>query len=198
MNTSESPNRFEVENNLVTSRAPLKFVLLFVVSLVIVMAGCESALDDYQCTSDSDCDGSSLSGRCEATLYCSSPDVSCMSGRRYDELSGPVTDECVGGGVGEVPTEEFPPDEGVAVQEACDRQFGEASRYEYCSGASNSCRFSVDLDFESCDFICTSLGGECLSARLIDEDDIEPCAGLDSIGIGCDSFGVAGICECGY
>ena len=193
MNTSESPNRFDVENITASSGAPLKFMLALAVTVVFVMAGCESALDDYQCTSDSDCNGGPLSGRCEATLYCSSEDTSCVSGRRYGEVSGPVAEECVGEGEDDLPTDEEP-----AVQETCDQQFGEASRYEYCSGTSNSCSFGVNLDFESCDFICRSLGGECLSARLTDEEDIEPCTGPGSFGVACDSFGIAGVCECEF
>ncbi len=197
MNTSESPDCIEGENSTITAEAALKCTLALVVSLVVAMAGCESALDDYQCTSDSDCNGISLSGRCEATLYCSSPDMSCTSGRRYGAVSGPVADECVDD-VGEISADDLPADEDVTIQETCDRQFGEASRYEYCSGTTDSCHFSVNLDFESCDFICGSLGGECLSARLNDEDDIDRCTLLSSVGVGCDSFGVAGICECGF
>ena len=193
MNTSESPNRFEVETNTAFSGAsPLSFVIGLAVSLVFLMAGCESALGDYQCVSDSDCNGES-SGRCEETLYCSSADSSCLSGRRYGEVSGPMTEECVGEG-----GDDLPPDEELAVQETCDQQFGEASLYEYCSGALDSCRFGVNLELQSCDVICQSLGGECMSARLVDEEDVAPCSGPDSIGTSCSSIGVAGVCECSF
>ncbi|MGN6104721.1 MAG: lectin-like protein [Kofleriaceae bacterium] len=50
----------------------------------------------FECNEDSDC-ASRVQGMCESVGFCSFPDQSCASGRRFGSRSGPYADQCVGG-----------------------------------------------------------------------------------------------------
>src|SRR5262245_28407478 len=52
---------------------------------------------EFHCTTDADC--SATGGVCETTTYCSVPDPMCDEGRRYADLSGELSNQCVGGGM---------------------------------------------------------------------------------------------------
>ena len=54
-----------------------------------------SGASQFVCDSNEDCQGA-LDGRCESTGFCSFPDGQCPDGRRYGELSGPFSQQCVG------------------------------------------------------------------------------------------------------
>lgn len=60
-----------------------------------VVAGACVDLQPFLCTNDEDCssEGDDL-GRCEGSGYCSYPDDSCNSGRRYSDLAGPLARFC--------------------------------------------------------------------------------------------------------
>lgn len=63
----------------------------------LALAGC---LRDgaFRCDGDADCVRGALDGTCEPVGYCSFVDPACATGRRYADLSGPFSNECVTGG----------------------------------------------------------------------------------------------------
>jgi hypothetical protein len=64
---------------------------------VLVLGACSpfSGASQFVCDSNEDCQGA-LDGRCESTGFCSFPDGECPDGRRYGELSGSFSGQCVG------------------------------------------------------------------------------------------------------
>jgi len=64
-----------------------------------IAAGCVKA-SDFQCAADSVCIHADVQGTCESNGYCSFPDTSCSSGKRFGALSGSSADQCVGAGSG--------------------------------------------------------------------------------------------------
>ncbi|HEX5063221.1 MAG TPA: C-type lectin domain-containing protein, partial [Kofleriaceae bacterium] len=69
------------------------FSLFALVALAGSSAGCLRTTE-FKCTSDADCSASGAV--CESTSYCSFTDTDCAMGRRYGELSGPYSNQCVG------------------------------------------------------------------------------------------------------
>ena len=77
---------------------------------IAVLAGCVTPASSFQCDLPEDC---TVGGFCESTGYCSFPDPSCDSGRRYGDASGDLSNQCVpfngdavcGDGVVEAPEE---------------------------------------------------------------------------------------------
>jgi hypothetical protein len=81
----------------------------------------------FPCSQDVDCARGGEQGVCEATGFCSFVDPACDGGRRYGELSGSLSNQCVGGGTpidgppGDVPvTTDGPPTDGPPVVPFCD------------------------------------------------------------------------------
>lgn len=66
---------------------------------ILASAACESR-GSYQCVNAEACDARP-DGACEANGACSYPDALCESGRRYGELAGVLSNECVEEGDGE-------------------------------------------------------------------------------------------------
>ena len=173
--------------------------------LVVGQAACSSALDTYYCSTDSDCSsGENGASRCESTSLCSQADLNCAGGQRYSESAGESSGECVemstgiavgadAGAPGD-PTEA----DGGDTQAVCDARFGQANDYEYCSDTSDSCSFSVDLDFDSCNDVCDLLGSTCISAEFNDIDSQDVCTIVndDFDDADCGSIGFSAICEC--
>lgn len=63
-------------------------------AVVVGIGSLACAPDDvFECASDQQCGGE---GVCESTGFCSFPDATCATGRRYGALSGPFAGECVG------------------------------------------------------------------------------------------------------
>ncbi|MCC6750014.1 MAG: hypothetical protein IT371_20280 [Deltaproteobacteria bacterium] len=60
-----------------------------------LFAGCPASLPSRTCTDGTQCKRGSELGLCEATGYCGFIDPACPSGRRYGELSGVLTNQCV-------------------------------------------------------------------------------------------------------
>lgn len=54
-----------------------------------------SGSDVFMCNTDQQCSTSAILGTCEPEGVCSFPDLGCPSRRRYGELSGPQSGECV-------------------------------------------------------------------------------------------------------
>jgi len=50
---------------------------------------------EFHCTQDGEC--SQTGAKCEGTGFCSFTDSSCMSGRRYGEFAGSLSNQCVDG-----------------------------------------------------------------------------------------------------
>lgn len=69
---------------------------LFAVAAAVIVAPTAGCLrsSSFTCETDPECSG----GTCESDHYCSFSDSSCPSGRRYGDLSGDVSNQCVGGG----------------------------------------------------------------------------------------------------
>jgi len=59
--------------------------------LALSLASCSNT-DAFICSDDSSCPD----GQCEESGYCSFPSDDCASGRRYGDLSGPLSGQCVG------------------------------------------------------------------------------------------------------
>lgn len=68
---------------------------LAVAALGALATGCNYGTAAYHCTSDEQCQG----GRCELAEggMCSHPDPSCPSGRRFGDVAGAQSNDCVGG-----------------------------------------------------------------------------------------------------
>ena len=66
---------------------------LFVLVLAGSTAGCLRTTE-FKCMTDADC--SATGAVCETTNYCSFTDTDCAMGRRYGDLSGPYSNQCVG------------------------------------------------------------------------------------------------------
>lgn len=79
-----------------------------IAAAAVPFAGCLRSTT-FECTSNADCTGSPP-GTCEPAGYCSFPDTSCETGRRFGDHSGPVSGQCVGAAGG---------DGGIDAQSAC-------------------------------------------------------------------------------
>ena len=64
----------------------------------MLLAACKTSLQQYECASPQDCTQSGLAGTCEESGYCSFPDSSCESGRRYGEQAGELSRQCTAAG----------------------------------------------------------------------------------------------------
>jgi Lectin C-type domain len=63
----------------------------------LAASGCLRAAA-FECASDVQCTRTGAQGTCEAVGFCSFPDATCGSGRRFGEVSGTYTQQCVGEG----------------------------------------------------------------------------------------------------
>lgn len=84
----------------------------------MIAVGCVSCLRAaaFECTSDAQCTRAGAQGTCEAVGFCSLPDATCMTGRRFSEASGKYTQQCVGEmGNGSDASVDGPVDAGVIV-----------------------------------------------------------------------------------
>jgi hypothetical protein len=61
----------------------------------LLASGCIKAAA-FECTSDPQCTGAGVQGTCESVGFCSFPDATCASGRRFGDVSGKYTQQCVG------------------------------------------------------------------------------------------------------
>lgn len=66
---------------------------LAMLALVVASAGCLRTTE-FKCAQDTDC--SATGAVCEPTGYCSFTDPACAMGRRYGDLSGAYSNQCVG------------------------------------------------------------------------------------------------------
>jgi lectin-like protein len=62
----------------------------------MLASGCIKA-GAFECTSDPQCTRAGVQGTCEAVGFCSFPDATCPNGRRFGDVSGTYTQQCVGG-----------------------------------------------------------------------------------------------------
>ncbi|MEM9456297.1 MAG: hypothetical protein AAGF11_19095 [Myxococcota bacterium] len=70
-----------------------------IIGALVSIPGC--GVESFQCSQHANCEADGVGGSCEASGYCSFPDPSCSSGRRYGEHAGdmlghmcvPVDDE---------------------------------------------------------------------------------------------------------
>ncbi len=62
---------------------------------LFLSTSCNSTLETYTCSNNSDCRSEDANGRCEESNVCSFADDECDSGRRYGKLSGDSSMECV-------------------------------------------------------------------------------------------------------
>ncbi len=57
-------------------------------------AGC-NPVSDFQCVTDEDCIGQGMGGLCESNSFCTFPDASCPSGKRWhDRAADPLAGKC--------------------------------------------------------------------------------------------------------
>jgi len=61
----------------------------------MLASGCIKAAA-FECTSDPQCTRAGMQGSCEQVGFCSFPDATCASGRRFGDVSGSYTQQCVG------------------------------------------------------------------------------------------------------
>jgi hypothetical protein len=70
---------------------------LVVAAVVVLGAGCNYGAGAFKCSSSTDCTGGA-GGTCEPDGFCSFTDPNCTaSGRRYGDLAGSQSNDCVGG-----------------------------------------------------------------------------------------------------
>jgi hypothetical protein len=63
--------------------------------IAMIASGCIKPAA-FECTSDPQCTRAGLQGTCEQVGFCSFPDTTCASGRRFGEVSGSYMRQCVG------------------------------------------------------------------------------------------------------
>jgi alpha-tubulin suppressor-like RCC1 family protein len=69
-----------------------------VVVLALALAACDGpTISGTTCNDDKDCNLFNTQGTCEATGFCSFPDIACPSGKRYGPGEGTMSDTCVDG-----------------------------------------------------------------------------------------------------
>ncbi|HEY0135461.1 MAG TPA: hypothetical protein VGB85_15360 [Nannocystis sp.] len=73
------------------SRRALALLALLV---LIPMGGCVK-LDSFSCAQSSECQNGDVLGTCELGGVCSFPDAACPSGKKYGELAGEQSGQCV-------------------------------------------------------------------------------------------------------
>ena len=66
-----------------------------IVALVTLTAGGCIKLDSFSCAQSSECQNGDLPGTCEPAGLCSFPDLMCPSGKKYGELAGGQSGQCV-------------------------------------------------------------------------------------------------------
>ena len=106
-------------------------------ALAALATGCNYGAGAFQCERNDQCTG----GRCEIDFggFCSRPDPSCDSGRRFGDLSGDQSNQCVGGGSGQTPIDAAP-DTPAPDATAC---FG-TRLVQLCLDAAPTQAFTVD------------------------------------------------------
>ena len=57
-------------------------------ALALALGSCASLRGGFACTRDDQCGDQGTGGACEASGYCSFPDLTCASGRRYGAWAG--------------------------------------------------------------------------------------------------------------
>ena len=68
-----------------------------VLLLALALAACDGpTISGTTCEGDKDCNLFNAQGTCESTGFCSFPDATCTSGRRFGDVSGKYTQQCVG------------------------------------------------------------------------------------------------------
>lgn len=67
--------------------------------VALASAGCVK-LDSYSCAQSLECIHGEVLGSCEPDGLCSFPDVTCPSGKKYGDLAGGQSGQCVGDGNG--------------------------------------------------------------------------------------------------
>ncbi len=65
---------------------------LLTLTLVAASAGCN---DSFECASDNHCELDGVAGFCESIGHCSFPDEACDTGRRFGNLAGTLSNQCV-------------------------------------------------------------------------------------------------------
>jgi hypothetical protein len=63
--------------------------------------------------------------------------------------------------------------------QACIARYGTADRFQLCNATPTSCRFYVHTNNSSCEALCTSLGGTCISSHDGDcqtAPSVRPCS----------------------
>jgi hypothetical protein len=70
---------------------------LLVLVAALASAGCIRA-GEFKCAASDECDRGGRAGVCQVNGFCSFADSTCPSGQRFADLSGDVSNECVGDG----------------------------------------------------------------------------------------------------
>lgn len=65
---------------------------LLALAALAALAGCN---DSFECAADSHCELNGVAGFCESIGHCSFPDEECETGRRFGNLAGTLSDQCV-------------------------------------------------------------------------------------------------------
>src|SRR5688572_17877409 len=83
-----------VRSRVLATMARVERAAIWWAAVVVGIGSLACAPDDvFECASDQQCGGE---GVCESTGFCSFPDATCASGRRYGALSGAFAGKCVG------------------------------------------------------------------------------------------------------
>jgi len=81
----------------------------------MIASGCIKAAA-FECASDPQCIRAGVQGTCESVGFCSFPDTNCASGRRFGDVSGKYTQQCVGEvGEGSDASVDAPIDSGIVI-----------------------------------------------------------------------------------
>jgi len=97
--------------------------------LLVVVFGLGGCLRNaaFPCSEQSDCLRGGEQGVCEVTGFCSFADPACADGRRYGDLSGSLSNQCVGSDTpldgpssGDGPPTDGPPTDGTPAAPFCD------------------------------------------------------------------------------
>jgi hypothetical protein len=66
------------------------------IACLVAAGGCDSLPSEFTCTSAAACRQHGVQGTCEPDHYCSFPDASCPSTKRYTDYAGRLSLACVG------------------------------------------------------------------------------------------------------
>jgi hypothetical protein len=113
-------------------------------AIALALAGCKSLA--YQCASDVECRNDGVDGACEANGFCSFPDSSCTSGRRYGEWAGnSLGNQCVTGG--SEPDSMMPPEDAMIDAKSIDAPASSITKTFGETGNAMHSGVTIDAEF---------------------------------------------------